>query len=84
MGTCPGDLPPFRTLSALSIVTADAWSTWQGLQFGTRELEEMGAMFCLGLLVLELKSVSCSRQLLTRAAALLNTEDDPLDYHLQR
>ncbi|XP_016065049.1 PREDICTED: cytosolic carboxypeptidase 4 [Miniopterus natalensis] len=29
---------------------------YQGLQFGTRELEEMGAMFCLGLLVLELKS----------------------------
>ncbi|KAM5291498.1 cytosolic carboxypeptidase 4 [Glossophaga mutica] len=57
---------------------------YKGLQFGTRELEEMGAMFCLGLLVLELKSVSCSRQLLTRAAALLNAEDDALDHHLQR
>ncbi|XP_045681075.1 cytosolic carboxypeptidase 4 isoform X2 [Phyllostomus hastatus] len=57
---------------------------YKGLQFGTRELEEMGAMFCLGLLILELKSVSCSRQLLTRAAALLNTEEDPLDCHLQR
>ncbi|XP_035869445.1 cytosolic carboxypeptidase 4-like [Phyllostomus discolor] len=57
---------------------------YKGLQFGTRELEEMGAMFCLGLLVLELKSVSCSRQLLSHAAALLNTEEDPLDCHLQR
>nr|KAF6399098.1 ATP/GTP binding protein like 1 [Molossus molossus] len=57
---------------------------YQGLQFGTRELEEMGAMFCLGLLILELKSVSCSRQLLTRAATLLNAEDEPLDHHLRR
>nr|XP_058146560.1 cytosolic carboxypeptidase 4 [Dasypus novemcinctus] len=56
----------------------------EGLQFGTRELEEMGAMFCLGLLMLELRSLSCSHQLLTRAAALLNTEEEALDYHLQR
>ncbi|ELK18246.1 Cytosolic carboxypeptidase 4 [Pteropus alecto] len=56
----------------------------QGLQFSTRELEEMGAMFCLGLLILELKSVSCSQQLRTRAAALLNAEEDALDHHLQR
>lgn len=58
--------------------------TWQGLQFGTRELEEMGAMFCLGLLILELKSVTCSRQLLSRAVALLNAEEETLDLHLQR
>ncbi|XP_023384774.1 cytosolic carboxypeptidase 4 [Pteropus vampyrus] len=57
---------------------------YQGLQFSTRELEEMGAMFCLGLLILELKSVSCSQQLRTRAAALLNAEEDALDHHLQR
>ncbi|XP_036909564.1 cytosolic carboxypeptidase 4-like [Sturnira hondurensis] len=57
---------------------------YKGLQFGTRELEEMGAMFCLGLLVLELKSVSCSCQLLTHAATLLNAEGDTVDYHLQR
>ncbi|DAA17739.1 TPA: ATP/GTP binding protein-like 1 [Bos taurus] len=56
----------------------------QGLQFGTGELEEMGAMFCLGLLVLELKSGSCSHQLLTRAAALLNAEEESLDVYLQR
>uniref|UniRef100_A0A8C2PMS0 tubulin-glutamate carboxypeptidase n=1 Tax=Capra hircus TaxID=9925 RepID=A0A8C2PMS0_CAPHI len=55
-----------------------------GLQFGTGELEEMGAMFCLGLLVLELKSGSCSHQLLTRAAALLNAEEESLDFYLQR
>ncbi|KAI4572764.1 hypothetical protein MJG53_012602 [Ovis ammon polii x Ovis aries] len=57
---------------------------YQGLQFGTGELEEMGAMFCLGLLVLELKSGSCSHQLLTRAAALLNAEEESLDFYLQR
>ncbi|CAM9717119.1 unnamed protein product [Rangifer tarandus platyrhynchus] len=56
---------------------------YQGLQFGTSELEEMGAMFCLGLLVLELKSGSCSHQLLTRAAALLNAEEESLDFSLQ-
>lgn len=58
--------------------------TWQGLQFGTSELEEMGAMFCLSLLMLELKSVSCSHQLLNSAATLLNAEEGALDYHLQR
>ncbi|XP_021120451.1 cytosolic carboxypeptidase 4 isoform X1 [Heterocephalus glaber] len=57
---------------------------YKGLQFRTSELEEMGAMFCLGLLILELKSVSCSHQLLTQAAALLNAEEDTLDHHLQR
>ncbi|KAM9710994.1 cytosolic carboxypeptidase 4 [Dama dama] len=57
---------------------------YQGLQFGTSELEEMGAMFCLGLLVLELKSGSCSHQLLTRAAALLNAEEESLDFYLQK
>ncbi|XP_013368108.1 PREDICTED: cytosolic carboxypeptidase 4 isoform X2 [Chinchilla lanigera] len=57
---------------------------YKGLQFGTSELEEMGAMFCLGLLILELKSGSCSHQLLTRASALLNAGEDALDHHLQR
>ncbi|XP_070123063.1 cytosolic carboxypeptidase 4 isoform X3 [Equus caballus] len=57
---------------------------YQGLQFGTSELEEMGAMFCLGLLILELKSVSCSHHLLTRAATLLNAEEEVLDHYLQR
>uniref|UniRef100_A0A8C3YMI3 tubulin-glutamate carboxypeptidase n=1 Tax=Catagonus wagneri TaxID=51154 RepID=A0A8C3YMI3_9CETA len=58
--------------------------SFQGLQFGTHELEEMGAMFCLGLLILELKSVSCSHQLLTRATTLLNAAEESLDHHLQR
>ncbi|XP_062945401.1 cytosolic carboxypeptidase 4 isoform X2 [Cynocephalus volans] len=57
---------------------------YQGLQFGTSELEEMGAMFCLGLLILELKSVSCSHQFLTRAASLLKAEEEALDHHLRR
>uniref|UniRef100_UPI00063CA8B4 cytosolic carboxypeptidase 4 n=1 Tax=Odobenus rosmarus divergens TaxID=9708 RepID=UPI00063CA8B4 len=57
---------------------------YQGLQFGTSELEEMGAMFCLSLLILELKSVSCSHQLLIQAATLLNADEEGLDHHLQR
>ncbi|EPQ12176.1 Cytosolic carboxypeptidase 4 [Myotis brandtii] len=64
--------------------TAETPRCHQGLQFGTRELEEMGAMFCLGLLMLELKSASCSRQLLTRAASLLNAQDGALDQQLRR
>uniref|UniRef100_A0A8B9XDD9 tubulin-glutamate carboxypeptidase n=1 Tax=Bos mutus grunniens TaxID=30521 RepID=A0A8B9XDD9_BOSMU len=80
-------LPPNHRLSSListlfSLLTA--LFNRQGLQFGTGELEEMGAMFCLGLLVLELKSGSCSHQLLTRAAALLNAEEESLDVYLQR
>lgn len=55
---------------------------YQGLQFGTRELEEMGAMYCLGLLILELKSASCSHKLLARASTLLNA--DVLEHYLQR
>nr|XP_031296391.1 cytosolic carboxypeptidase 4 isoform X2 [Camelus dromedarius] len=57
---------------------------YQGLQFGTSELEEMGAMFCLGLLILELKSISCSHRFLSHAASLLNAEEEALDHHLQR
>ncbi|XP_051062538.1 cytosolic carboxypeptidase 4-like [Phodopus roborovskii] len=55
---------------------------YQGLQFGTSELEEMGAMFCLGLLILELKSANCNHKLLARATTLLNA--DVLDHCLQR
>lgn len=79
-GVCPGDLPPCLRWSSLILLTLSL----QGLQFGTRELEEMGAMFCLGLLLLELKSASCSRQLLTRAASLLNAQDGALDQQLRR
>ncbi|KAL1774249.1 cytosolic carboxypeptidase 4, partial [Sigmodon hispidus] len=52
-----------------------------GLQFGTSELEEMGAMFCLGLFILELKSASCSHKLLAQATTLLNP--DVLEHYLQ-
>ncbi|XP_037054453.1 cytosolic carboxypeptidase 4 [Peromyscus leucopus] len=55
---------------------------YQDLQFGTSELEEMGAMFCLGLFILELKSAGCSHELLARATTLLNA--DVLDHYLQR
>ncbi|XP_028637487.1 cytosolic carboxypeptidase 4 [Grammomys surdaster] len=55
---------------------------YQGLQFGTGELEEMGAMYCLGLLILELKSASCSHKLLAQASTLLNAE--VLEHYLQR
>lgn len=57
---------------------------YEGLQFGTRELEEMGAMFCVGLLILGRKSVGCGRQLLIRSTALPNAEEEALGPHLQR
>ncbi|XP_055969890.1 cytosolic carboxypeptidase 4 [Sorex fumeus] len=57
---------------------------YQGLQLGTRELEEMGAMFCRGLLLLELQSAGCSRQLLGRAATVLGSaEKEVLEQQLQ-
>ncbi|XP_008850570.2 cytosolic carboxypeptidase 4 [Nannospalax galili] len=74
----------FRSYTMESSYCGCNQGPYQGLQFGTSELEEMGAMFCLGLLILELKSVNCSRQFLAHAATLLNAEKDVLDHHLQR
>uniref|UniRef100_A0A8C0G2J4 AGBL carboxypeptidase 1 n=1 Tax=Chelonoidis abingdonii TaxID=106734 RepID=A0A8C0G2J4_CHEAB len=55
-----------------------------GLQIGTRELEEMGAKFCLGLLILQLKSLPCSKKLMAQAAALLDPEEEIADRWAQR
>ncbi|XP_054999544.1 cytosolic carboxypeptidase 4 [Sorex araneus] len=56
---------------------------YQGLQLGTRELEEMGAVFCRGLLLLELQSAGCSRQLLGRAATVLGSAEKEVLEQLQ-
>ncbi|XP_038603282.1 cytosolic carboxypeptidase 4 [Tachyglossus aculeatus] len=57
---------------------------YQGLQFGTRELEEMGATFCLSLLLLQLKSLPRSHTLLAQIASLLGEEEETVDHWLQR
>uniref|UniRef100_F6SUI8 tubulin-glutamate carboxypeptidase n=1 Tax=Ornithorhynchus anatinus TaxID=9258 RepID=F6SUI8_ORNAN len=55
-----------------------------GLQFGTRELEEVGATFCLSLLLLQLKSLPRSRTLLAQIASRLGEEEETVDHWLQR
>nr|XP_056722075.1 cytosolic carboxypeptidase 4 [Euleptes europaea] len=57
---------------------------YKGLQMGTGELEEMGAKFCLGLLVLQLKSLPCSREVMAQAASLLDLEEEIADLRVQR
>lgn len=54
-------------------------SLHQGLQLGTQELEEMGSKFCLGLLILHLKSLPCSKELMAQAALLLDLEEEITD-----
>ncbi|KAJ7311108.1 hypothetical protein JRQ81_006709, partial [Phrynocephalus forsythii] len=56
---------------------------YKGLQVGTSELEEMGAKFCLGLLLLQLKSLPCSKKLMAQAAALLDVEEEITDLRAQ-
>ncbi|XP_067411757.1 cytosolic carboxypeptidase 4 [Emydura macquarii macquarii] len=57
---------------------------YKGLQIGTRELEEMGSKFCLGLLILQLKSLPCSKTLMAQAASLLDLEEEITDRWAQR
>ncbi|KAM9311920.1 cytosolic carboxypeptidase 4 [Gastrophryne carolinensis] len=47
---------------------------YKGLQAGTKELEEMGAKFCLGLLILQSKALCSSSSLLPQLEALLEAE----------
>ncbi|XP_066490845.1 cytosolic carboxypeptidase 4 isoform X2 [Tiliqua scincoides] len=56
---------------------------YKGLQLGTWELEEMGAKFCLGLLILQLKSLPCSKKVMAKAAALLDLEEEIADLRAQ-
>ncbi|KAL8197556.1 UNVERIFIED_CONTAM: hypothetical protein K2H54_031713 [Gekko kuhli] len=56
----------------------------EGLQVGTGELEEMGAKFCLGLLVLQLKSLPCRKEVMAQAASLLDLEEEIADLRTQR
>uniref|UniRef100_A0A8C6ZQ80 tubulin-glutamate carboxypeptidase n=1 Tax=Nothoprocta perdicaria TaxID=30464 RepID=A0A8C6ZQ80_NOTPE len=55
-----------------------------GLQLGTQELEEMGNKFCLGLLILHLKSLPCSKQVMAQAALLLDLEEEITDLRTHR
>ncbi|XP_044516073.1 cytosolic carboxypeptidase 4 [Gracilinanus agilis] len=57
---------------------------YKGLQLGTRELEEMGATFCLGLLILQFKSLTGSSQFMAQASALLGAREDILGHQLHR
>uniref|UniRef100_A0A8C6IYG2 tubulin-glutamate carboxypeptidase n=1 Tax=Melopsittacus undulatus TaxID=13146 RepID=A0A8C6IYG2_MELUD len=52
---------------------------YKGLQLGTQELEEMGSKFCLGLLILHLKSLPCSKKVMSQAALLLDLEEEITD-----
>uniref|UniRef100_A0A8B9F637 ATP/GTP binding protein like 1 n=1 Tax=Amazona collaria TaxID=241587 RepID=A0A8B9F637_9PSIT len=52
---------------------------YKGLQLGTQELEEMGSKFCLGLLILHLKSLPCSKKVMTQAALLLDLDEEIAD-----
>ncbi|KAM4675926.1 cytosolic carboxypeptidase 4 [Discoglossus pictus] len=52
---------------------------YKGLQVGTRELEEMGAKFCLGLLILQTK-FHYNTALLPQVEALLEAERESTDY----
>ncbi|XP_063781825.1 cytosolic carboxypeptidase 4 isoform X2 [Pseudophryne corroboree] len=51
---------------------------YKGLQVGTRELEEMGAKFCLGLLILQSKSLY-NTTLLPQMEALIEAERENTD-----
>ncbi|MFT7813937.1 cytosolic carboxypeptidase 4-like [Arapaima gigas] len=51
----------------------------QGMQLGTRELEEMGAHFCRSLLSLRSSAGLHGEELMHHASALLGLEDDPQD-----
>ncbi|XP_067827511.1 cytosolic carboxypeptidase 4 [Heptranchias perlo] len=49
---------------------------YNGFQIGTRELEEMGAKFCTGLLKLKKDALSCSKQLISQDATLLDFDNE--------
>ncbi|XP_056427866.1 cytosolic carboxypeptidase 4 [Hyla sarda] len=53
---------------------------YKGLQVGTKELEEMGAKFCLGLVILQSKSFY-SGTLHPQVEALLEAERESADHH---
>ncbi|XP_067873731.1 cytosolic carboxypeptidase 4 [Heterodontus francisci] len=49
---------------------------YDGLQIGTGELEEVGVKFCIGLLKLKKDALSCSKQLISEDAALLDFDNE--------
>ncbi|XP_060708839.1 cytosolic carboxypeptidase 4 [Hemiscyllium ocellatum] len=56
---------------------------YSGLQLGTRELEEVGAKFCAGLLKLKKEEWSCSKQLITEGGTVFDSDNElPNDRHV--
>ncbi|XP_029430511.1 cytosolic carboxypeptidase 4 isoform X2 [Rhinatrema bivittatum] len=49
---------------------------YKGIQLGTKELEEMGAKFCLGLFMLQMKSLKYNSRLTPQLEAFLDLEED--------
>ncbi|XP_058012531.1 cytosolic carboxypeptidase 4 [Ahaetulla prasina] len=73
-----------RSYTMESTYSGCSHGLYKGLQMGTSELEEMGAKFCLGLLVLQLKSLPCSKKVMTQAKTLLDLEEEIADLQSQR
>ncbi|KAM6426071.1 cytosolic carboxypeptidase 4 isoform 3-T3 [Liasis olivaceus] len=73
-----------RSYTMESTYSGCSHGLYKGLQLGTSELEEMGAKFCLGLLVLQLKSLPCSKKVMTQAETLLDLEEEIADLRAQR
>ncbi|KAM5172866.1 cytosolic carboxypeptidase 4 [Mantella aurantiaca] len=53
--------------------------SYKGLQVGTKELEEMGEKFCLGLLILQSKALYNSSAIFPQLEALLEAENESAD-----
>ncbi|XP_063170443.1 cytosolic carboxypeptidase 4 [Candoia aspera] len=73
-----------RSYTMESTYSGCSHGLYKGLQMGTSELEEMGAKFCVGLLVLQLKSLPCSEKVMAQAETLLDPEEEIADLHAQR
>ncbi|KAM3828309.1 cytosolic carboxypeptidase 4 [Vipera latastei] len=73
-----------RSYTMESTYSGCSHGLYKGLQMGTSELEEMGAKFCLGLLVLQLKSLPCSKKVMSQAETLLDLEEEMADLQSQR
>ncbi|XP_007430817.1 cytosolic carboxypeptidase 4-like, partial [Python bivittatus] len=73
-----------RSYTMESTYSGCSHGLYKGLQLGTSELEEMGAKFCLGLLVLQLKSLPCSKKVMAQAETLLDLEEEIADLRAQR
>ncbi|XP_069812780.1 cytosolic carboxypeptidase 4 isoform X2 [Dendropsophus ebraccatus] len=74
------DMRVLRSYTMESTYCGFSQGPYKGLQVGTKELEEMGAKFCLGLLILQTKSFY-SGTLHPQVEALLEVEREGADNH---